>query len=1334
MASKTSLFDLPNELFPCIFQYLSAIDLLKIFSDFESRRLQALIQPFIARLDISQESNEWIQNYLPNILTKNKIIALRLQMNHLVLISEHLLSTNIQSMQVTNWNVSIDFSEQIMAQLRRNLQKLSIVQPDDNEFSDLTSLLFRSDSQLKHLIIKDCVLYIFNGDIETCTRLTHLSIELEGMNPVFILIEHLPNLEELKVRIHSQECIVQTAPNTNGVKPCNKLRSVTFTGWIKYFNHMENFFATFGSTIEYLSMNIDSRYYLFDGKQLEHRLLDKMPRLSSLDLIIFSPLVGNDPIEIETFQSFAWQQFNPIAYWNDVHAKQHMIFTLPYKSDQFEYFSNDFVSNCVSNRSISICFERVRMLSLIPTTPLTLEAFLFIEKVFPNVTTINLTHWIIDLLDESEDEKDRNLTVMDEDLLLDTSLQIRSVTKFCISLWSPFNDYKTFRRFVQLFPNLICLELDIELSLLHDILKHEQEDKFVKTLLARIEQLNITWLIFYHSMGCMPSRTASRVDNVADNPVMRHQHITTGGKFSNGRERNDLEATEGERIEMYSAFINGTRPDEIIQKPWRYDPSRPDQEPRPSNDESVDNDLWDDDHIYSDEERANFMYITLSKMCDLVLHIDSVCSQPLSLLRIETNRSITMSQRQAASLLACAFFCLFPNRSHQTLSKEYENYQDPNFETLFQHGPQSKIEKLKCILHYFRRVTETMPNGVITIQRFALSRSRFPQWPDLNTGLCDLHLTTGKKIEDINSVLQVDFANKYIGGGVLSAGCVQEEIRFTICPEMLVSLLVCEMMQKNECIFLIGCERYSSYKGYANSFQFGGNYEDKTPRDSWGRRWCHVVAMDAIYFRRPSDQYNIKLIERELLKAYTSFRPLGKGSDYEFGIATGNWGCGAFNGDRQLKAIIQLMAASEARRPLIYAAYGDKNLITSFSVLHDYLKEQGATPFKYDPSNPEREPSTSCVQNRSVDQLDSDPVFMPYSSYNLTPPPLLRTGTNRSVTMSQRQAASLLACAFFCLYPNRSDNKQKKGYRNFPNPNFNALYQSGHPKKIEKLKCIFHYFQRITEKMPNGVITVQRFALPKHLSPQWADFTTGLCNLHLTTGQKIEDINNVLQVDFANKYIGGGVLSTGCVQEEIRFSICPEMLVSLLVCEKMEVNECIFLIGCERYSSYKGYANSFQFDGDYKDNTPKDDWGRKWCHLVAMDAIFFRHASTQYDMHCADRELLKAYTSFRPLEQGLDYEFAIATGNWGCGAFNGDKYVKAIIQLMAASKARRPLIYAAYRDKTLVHSFGVVYEYLKAHNATVGGLYLCLEQYFTQVDRGSLFEYILNIPVSFLKS
>ena len=40
-----------------------------------------------------------------------------------------------------------------------------------------------------------------------------------------------------------------------------------------------------------------------------------------------------------------------------------------------------------------------------------------------------------------------------------------------------------------------------------------------------------------------------------------------------------------------------------------------------------------------------------------------------------------MSQKQAASLLACAFFCLFPRRFNQKVGSEYEHYQNPNFNT-----------------------------------------------------------------------------------------------------------------------------------------------------------------------------------------------------------------------------------------------------------------------------------------------------------------------------------------------------------------------------------------------------------------------------------------------------------------------------------------------------------------------------------------------------------------------------------------------------------------------------------------------------------------------------
>jgi hypothetical protein len=93
--------------------------------------------------------------------------------------------------------------------------------------------------------------------------------------------------------------------------------------------------------------------------------------------------------------------------------------------------------------------------------------------------------------DEDEEEKSVGILSMNEDLLFDTSLQISSVTKFCVTVWLERIDYKTFHRFLRLFPNLVDLELDIGHPLLHDLLKHKNEDGLVEIALARINQLKI---------------------------------------------------------------------------------------------------------------------------------------------------------------------------------------------------------------------------------------------------------------------------------------------------------------------------------------------------------------------------------------------------------------------------------------------------------------------------------------------------------------------------------------------------------------------------------------------------------------------------------------------------------------------------------------------------------------------------------------------------------------------------------------------------------------------------------------------------------------------------
>jgi hypothetical protein len=63
-----------------------------------------------------------------------------------------------------------------------------------------------------------------------------------------------------------------------------------------------------------------------------------------------------------------------------------------------------------------------------------------------------------------------------------------------------------------------------------------------------------------------------------------------------------------------------------------------------------------------------------------------------------------------------------------------------------------------------------------------------------------------------------------------------------------------------------GCERFSNYKGYSKTFEWTGDYEDTTPRDSSGRRMCSVVAIDALKLGNRSVQYTPSNLLREMNK------------------------------------------------------------------------------------------------------------------------------------------------------------------------------------------------------------------------------------------------------------------------------------------------------------------------------------------------------------------------------------------------------------------------------------------------------------------------------------
>ena len=127
-------------------------------------------------------------------------------------------------------------------------------------------------------------------------------------------------------------------------------------------------------------------------------------------------------------------------------------------------------------------------------------------------------------------------------------------------------------------------------------------------------------------------------------------------------------------------------------------------------------------------------------------------------------------------------------------------------------------------------------------------------------------------------------------------------------------------MHDEEVICIDGALQYSCYTGYASSFCFDGDYDNRRKAETPPT----VCAMDALQ-GCAKIQFKEGLVMRDLNKARLAF------DGVKFSCATGNWGCGAFGNDHMLKFIQQWMAASDAgAKEMHYHVFGDKRSGTGF--------------------------------------------------------------------------------------------------------------------------------------------------------------------------------------------------------------------------------------------------------------------------------------------------------------------------------------------------------------------------------------------------------------------
>jgi poly(ADP-ribose) glycohydrolase len=229
--------------------------------------------------------------------------------------------------------------------------------------------------------------------------------------------------------------------------------------------------------------------------------------------------------------------------------------------------------------------------------------------------------------------------------------------------------------------------------------------------------------------------------------------------------------------------------------------------------------------------------------------------------------------------------------------------------------------KLRCILEYVRRAAAELPEGEMNIERCVLAPPRSADaWAVDESPLGPLRVEREGTIEEAIGCLQADFANRFLGGGALRSGCVQEEIRFAITPELLAAMPLCAVMRDDEAIRIDGVEQFSRYAGYGGGLRFAGGFVDPAPRAGGAPTTC-VVAIDALERVPFAGQLEPAALLREVNKAYVGFAGSGRAR-----VATGNWGCGVFLGHPQLKAMLQWLAASAAGIEVTYFAFAEARL------------------------------------------------------------------------------------------------------------------------------------------------------------------------------------------------------------------------------------------------------------------------------------------------------------------------------------------------------------------------------------------------------------------------
>lgn len=296
--------------------------------------------------------------------------------------------------------------------------------------------------------------------------------------------------------------------------------------------------------------------------------------------------------------------------------------------------------------------------------------------------------------------------------------------------------------------------------------------------------------------------------------------------------------------------------------------------------------------------------------------------------------NVALTRPQIAAIIAAMWFNLFEYRYITKGAVPIDEFSIPSFINVFEH---KNIFAFHCLLNYFWRVHKYMHhpdqnikaqfnNGVVIFKRHILDEDSTPDWINSTKSIAEVLFTESPEVmpEDTLAKLHIVPCTEYIGGGDLfAAGLTAEEIIMLTKTECLAATLFCARLKRNECITIIGAEKFSQYSGTGSGVRFVGDHLDITPLGISPNRTEENIRQSAAVFIDASPRIAgvaqfVKDFDRDLNKAYCGMTSVKLSAASRPTVASAHWAYVHNSNNMQLKFFQLLLAASEAGLTLVY--------------------------------------------------------------------------------------------------------------------------------------------------------------------------------------------------------------------------------------------------------------------------------------------------------------------------------------------------------------------------------------------------------------------------------